>query len=109
MLLVASETGHVYTFATRKLQPILSSEAGSSVWRYGIRDNLKALLVCISWPHFMWKRRLQYFSKNCNSSVNFASFQSHQPEIIYARMDYVILYKDPQAFKSSILIMYILA
>lgn len=30
MLLVASETGHVYTFATRKLQPILSSEAGMS-------------------------------------------------------------------------------
>nr|CAB3266562.1 SRF serum response factor/blistered [Phallusia mammillata] len=31
MLLVASETGHVYTFATRKLQPILSSEAGKQL------------------------------------------------------------------------------
>jgi len=28
MLLVASETGHVYTFATRKLQPMITSEAG---------------------------------------------------------------------------------
>jgi len=31
MLLVASETGHVYTFATRKLQPILSSDAGKQL------------------------------------------------------------------------------
>ncbi|GAV00227.1 hypothetical protein RvY_11109 [Ramazzottius varieornatus] len=28
MLLVASETGHVYTFATRKLQPMITSEEG---------------------------------------------------------------------------------
>ncbi|XP_073955041.1 serum response factor blistered isoform X2 [Choristoneura fumiferana] len=28
MLLVASETGHVYTFATRKLQPMITSDAG---------------------------------------------------------------------------------
>ncbi len=28
MLLVASETGHVYTFATDKLQPMITSEAG---------------------------------------------------------------------------------
>ena len=26
MLLVASETGHVYTFATQKLQPMITSE-----------------------------------------------------------------------------------
>uniref|UniRef100_A0A158R5X3 Serum response factor homolog n=1 Tax=Syphacia muris TaxID=451379 RepID=A0A158R5X3_9BILA len=31
MLLVASETGHVYTFATKKLQPMISSEAGKSL------------------------------------------------------------------------------
>jgi hypothetical protein len=28
LLLVAAETGHVYTFATDKLQPMISSEAG---------------------------------------------------------------------------------
>ncbi|KAL7050800.1 hypothetical protein ACKWTF_004219 [Chironomus riparius] len=31
MLLVASETGHVYTFATRKLQPMITSEAGKTL------------------------------------------------------------------------------
>ena len=31
MLLVASETGHVYTFATRKLQPMITSEAGQAL------------------------------------------------------------------------------
>jgi hypothetical protein len=31
MLLVASETGHVYTFATEKLQPMITSEAGKSL------------------------------------------------------------------------------
>ena len=33
MLLVASETGHVYTFATKKLQPMITSESGK-VCRY---------------------------------------------------------------------------
>lgn len=31
MLLVASETGHVYTFATDKLQPMITSETGKSL------------------------------------------------------------------------------
>ena len=31
MLLVASETGHVYTFATKKLQPMITSEEGKSL------------------------------------------------------------------------------
>lgn len=31
MLLVASETGHVYTFATRKLQPMVTSEYGKAL------------------------------------------------------------------------------
>ncbi|CAI4222976.1 unnamed protein product [Auanema sp. JU1783] len=31
MLLVASETGHVYTFATKKLQPMISSDAGKAL------------------------------------------------------------------------------
>ena len=31
MLLVASETGHVYTFATDKLQPMITSDAGKSL------------------------------------------------------------------------------
>ncbi|VDN92258.1 unnamed protein product [Brugia pahangi] len=33
MLLVASETGHVYTFATKKLRPMISSEAGKTLIR----------------------------------------------------------------------------
>lgn len=31
MLLVASETGHVYTFATNKLQPMITSEVGKNL------------------------------------------------------------------------------
>ena len=31
MLLVASETGHVYTYATEKLKPIFTSETGKSL------------------------------------------------------------------------------
>lgn len=31
MLLVASETGHVYTFATEKLQPMITSEEGKNL------------------------------------------------------------------------------
>lgn len=31
MLLVASETGHVYTYATKKLQPMISSEPGKAL------------------------------------------------------------------------------
>ncbi|XP_053713728.1 serum response factor-like isoform X2 [Synchiropus splendidus] len=31
LLLVASETGHVYTFATRKLQPMITSENGKAL------------------------------------------------------------------------------
>lgn len=30
-MLVASETGHVYTFATRKLQPMITSETGKAL------------------------------------------------------------------------------
>lgn len=31
MLLVASETGHVYTYATPKLQPMISSDTGKAM------------------------------------------------------------------------------
>ena len=31
MLLVASETGHVYTYATEKLKPIFTSEKGKAL------------------------------------------------------------------------------
>ncbi|KAG7249869.1 hypothetical protein CRUP_032641, partial [Coryphaenoides rupestris] len=31
LLLVASETGHVYTFATRKLQPMITSDTGKAL------------------------------------------------------------------------------
>ena len=36
MLLVASETGHVYTFATRKLQPMITSDAGKALIQVAI-------------------------------------------------------------------------
>ena len=39
MLLVASETGHVYTFATRKLQPMITSDAGKALIQ--VRDALR--------------------------------------------------------------------
>ena len=31
MVLVASETGHVYTYATKKLQPMITSESGKAL------------------------------------------------------------------------------
>lgn len=31
MLVVANETGHVYTFATEKLQPMITSESGKAL------------------------------------------------------------------------------
>lgn len=31
MLLVASETGHVYTFATKKLKPMITSDTGKAL------------------------------------------------------------------------------
>jgi len=31
LLLVASETGHVYTFATRKLQPLITNQEGKNL------------------------------------------------------------------------------
>ena len=37
MLLVASETGHVYTFATRKLQPMITSDAGKALIQVSVR------------------------------------------------------------------------
>jgi len=39
MLLVASETGHVYTFATDKLQPMITSEIGKNL-----------IQSCLSYP-----------------------------------------------------------
>lgn len=40
MLLVASETGHVYTFATRKLQPMITSETGKALIQVGFGPKL---------------------------------------------------------------------
>ena len=42
MLLVASETGHVYTFATRKLQPMITSDAGKALIQVAINYLLLA-------------------------------------------------------------------
>ena len=44
MLLVASETGHVYTFATRKLQPMITSDTGKALIQVG----QLYLLYCLS-------------------------------------------------------------
>ena len=43
MLLVASETGHVYTFATRKLQPMITSDAGKALIQVSVE--MKATAV----------------------------------------------------------------
>ena len=43
MLLVASETGHVYTFATRKLQPMITSDAGKALIQ--VSGEIKATAV----------------------------------------------------------------
>lgn len=39
MLLVASETGHVYTFATKKLQPMITMDAGKNLIRACLSSN----------------------------------------------------------------------
>lgn len=39
MLLVASETGHVYTYATEKLKPIFTSEAGTNLIKSCLANN----------------------------------------------------------------------
>ena len=41
MLLVASETGHVYTFATRKLQPMITSDAGKALIQVSVEIKLQ--------------------------------------------------------------------
>ena len=41
MLLVASETGHVYTFATRKLQPMITSDTGKALIQVVITNESK--------------------------------------------------------------------
>ena len=50
MLLVASETGHVYTFATRKLQPMITSDAGKAliqvtIWYFGRERDSRLLIL----------------------------------------------------------------
>ena len=45
MLLVASETGHVYTFATRKLQPMITSDAGKALIQ--VRDSSETPLLSL--------------------------------------------------------------
>jgi hypothetical protein len=53
MLLVASETGHVYTFATDKLQPMITSETGKTLIQSCLsyqenetnNDNMNSLLI----------------------------------------------------------------
>ena len=51
MLLVASETGHVYTFATRKLQPMITSDAGKALIQVG--SPLCLILARIEKPKFL--------------------------------------------------------
>ena len=50
MLLVASETGHVYTFATDKLQPMITSEIGKNLIQSCLsynQDEVAGKEVCI--------------------------------------------------------------
>ena len=51
MLLVASETGHVYTFATRKLQPMITSDAGKALIQVAINYILPAASKIFSVGH----------------------------------------------------------
>ena len=51
MLLVASETGHVYTFATRKLQPMITSDAGKALIQVAINYILLAASTIFSVRH----------------------------------------------------------
>ena len=51
MLLVASETGHVYTFATRKLQPMITSDAGKALIQVAINYLLPAASKIFSVRH----------------------------------------------------------
>ena len=51
MLLVASETGHVYTFATRKLQPMITSDAGKALIQVAINYILLAASKIFSVRH----------------------------------------------------------
>ena len=51
MLLVASETGHVYTFATRKLQPMITSDAGKALIQVAINYLLLAASKILSVRH----------------------------------------------------------
>ena len=47
MLLVASETGHVYTFATRKLQPMITSDAGKALIQVFQAASFRLLLLLL--------------------------------------------------------------
>ena len=53
MLLVASETGHVYTFATRKLQPMITSDAGKAL----IQVMIGSCFTSVSQLFFLCRRR----------------------------------------------------
>ena len=56
MLLVASETGHVYTFATKKLQPMITSEAGKALIQTCLNspeeEEVQGDLVFFLWVYF---------------------------------------------------------
>lgn len=49
MLLVASETGHVYTFATDKLQPMITSEVGKNLIQSCLSQGLDEEAGCSSY------------------------------------------------------------
>eukprot|EP00041_Stephanoeca_diplocostata_P010386 m.165215 g.165215 ORF g.165215 m.165215 type:complete len:266 (-) comp18129_c0_seq2:713-1510(-) len=49
LLLVASETGHIYTFATDKLQPMLSEQSGAPCVSCGYLQNAKHMIqTCLN-------------------------------------------------------------
>lgn len=66
MLLVASETGHVYTFATDKLQPMITSEVGKNLIQSCLSDPLQDELDTTggSGTNFDQKISIQNFNEN---------------------------------------------
>lgn len=74
MLLVASETGHVYTFATKKLRPMISSEAGKTLIRNCLNTPDIGNCYCLV-------QYLHNFSSHLKGKINLKSHSSKLFEI----------------------------
>ncbi len=64
MLLVASETGHVYTFATDKLQPMITSEVGKNLIQSCLSQGLDEEAGCSSYGENNGKISIENYNEN---------------------------------------------